>query len=343
MKHAFIMDPLAQVKAHKDTTYFLMLAAYQRGHQVCYLDQQALWLEHDRVCARVTWLTVNEDHRNPFTIIAQNKNQSVSASQSASEPQECDLGAMDVVWIRTDPPFNRRYFYTTLLLEHLPTRTRVLNRPSGIRNWNEKLAALHYPQLTPLTLLTNDRERIKKFSQSLSESCASHASGRITIKPVDGFGGKGIIFYDAQAARNGHGDEHGEEQSNALDAITRHGRHWVVAQQYLPAAQRGDKRILLLNGEPLGAILRVHADGTELNNLDAGGEAQPATLDSNDRTICAAVKPGLLEQGVFFAGLDIIGGLLIEVNVTSPTGLQELCRFNGAAYHHQIIAALELE
>ena len=311
MKHAFIMDPLEKVKPWKDTTYFLMLAAAQRGHRVCCLEQRALWLAHDRPRAQVTWLEIREDHARPFSVL---------------EEVECDLSEMDAVWIRTDPPFDRRYLYTTLLLDNLPATTRVLNRPAGIRNWNEKLAALHYPEFTPQTLVSNDRNRIKEFSRAV---------GRVAIKPVDGFGGKGIVFYDIA-------DEGAAAADDALDAATHGGQHWVVVQQYLPAARHGDKRILLLNGEPLGAILRVHADGVELNNLDAGGVAQPAELDSEDLKICAALNPGLIEQGIFFAGIDIIGGKLIEVNVTSPTGLQELCHFSGEDYHHRIIAALEL-
>ena len=173
MKHAFIMDPLEKVKPWKDTTYFLMLAAAQRGHRVCCLEQRALWLAHDRPRAQVTWLEIREDHARPFNVL---------------EEAECDLSEMDAVWIRTDPPFDRRYLYTTLLLDNLPATTRVLNRPAGIRNWNEKLAALHYPEFTPQTLVSNDRDRIKEFSRAV---------GRVAIKPVDGFGGKGIVFYDA--------------------------------------------------------------------------------------------------------------------------------------------------
>lgn len=302
MKHAFIMDPLEKVRPYKDTTYFLMLAAAERGHRVCHLRQNALRLERGRVRAQVAWLQVNADHARPFTVL---------------ERGDCDLGDMDAVWIRTDPPFDRRYFYATLLLDHLPATARVINRPGGIRNWNEKLAALHYPQFSPPTCVTNDAARIKSFAEQ---------HRRIVVKPVDGFGGKGIAFYNADDADDA-----------AFDTAGR----WVVAQQYLPAARDGDKRVLLLDGEPLGAILRVHADGEELNNLDAGGSAHAAELDSRDREICAALKPGLLEQGIHFAGIDIIGGKLIEVNVTSPTGLQELCRFSGEDYHHQIVAAAE--
>ena len=347
MKHAFIMDPPERVRAYKDTTYFLMRAAAERGHQVCHLQQDALRLEHERVRAAVTWVQVNAEHARPFTVLEH-------GDCGDRDSGDCDLSDMDVVWIRTDPPLDRRYFYATLLLDYLPATTRVINRPSGIRNWNEKLAALHCPQFSPPTLVTNEPARIVAFAQQ---------HGRIAVKPVDGHGGKGIVFYGGDGAGdggagdaddgagdggdgdgddgNGRGDGGDGDDRAALDAATAGGRRWVVAQQYLPAARDGDKRILLLDGEPLGAILRVHAAGAELNNLDAGGSAHPAAIDARDAEICAALKPGLRAQGIRFAGIDIIGGKLIEVNVTSPTGLQELCRFTGEDFHHQIIKAVE--
>ena len=299
------MDPLEGVKAWKDTSYFLMLACCQRGHEVCYLDQRDLWLEHDDLYATVQWLQVNEDVDDPFTLL---RKESVA------------MASMDAIWVRTDPPLDRRYFYTTLLLDHLPESTRVINQPQGIRNFNEKLAALHFPDYTPRTRVTSSAAVI----QEMAGEC-----GRVTIKPIDGFGGKGIVFFND-----------GDDISLAEEA-TRHGAHWVICQEYLPAAKDGDKRILLLNGDPLGAILRVHADGEELNNMDAGGTANPSTLTERDHEIVAALKPSLVEEGVFFAGIDIIGDMLIEVNVTSPTGLQEMSRFDGEDYHHRIIKALE--
>ncbi len=305
MKHAFIMDPLESVKPWKDTSYFLMLACSELGHRVCHLDQRQLWLDHDDLKATVAWVDVRDDAKQPFR---------VSGQESLS------LSEMDAVWIRTDPPFDRRYFYTTLMLDYLPAGTRVLNRPEGIRNWNEKLSALFYPDFTPPTRVTADVEVIRAMAEEF---------GRVTVKPIDGFGGKGIVFYD-----------HGGDPTEIREA-THAGRRWVIAQQYLPAAVEGDKRILLLDGKPMGAILRVHAEGVELNNMDAGGIPNPATLDARDLEICAALEPGLVEQGIFFAGIDIIGGQLIEVNVTSPTGLQEMSRFDQVDYHHRIISALD--
>ena len=305
MRHAFIMDPLESVKAWKDTSYFLMLACQQRGHKVCYLDQKSLWLEHNQLRGKVIWLEVHDDIDQPFTQL---------------EAEDIDMGTMDAVWIRTDPPFDRRYFYTTLMLDFLPTTTRVINRPSGIRNWNEKLAAINFAQFTPQTRVTNDIDVIREMADQ---------HGRVTVKPIDGFGGKGIVFFAP-------GDD-----VEVLKQSTHNGQHWVISQEYLLAAKDGDKRILLLDGEPLGGILRVHAEGVELNNMDAGGTPVPCELDQRDLEICAALKADLIEQGVFFSGIDIIGGMLIEVNVTSPTGLQELSRFKQTDFHHQIISATE--
>jgi len=156
---------------------------------------------------------------------------------------------------------------------------------------------------------------------------------RITVKPVDGHGGKGIIFLEKNTPQ--------EQRKQQLSEATHQERHWVIAQEYLPAAREGDKRILLLDGQPLGAILRVHAEGVELNNLDQGGSAQPSELTERDKQICALMQQDLVDHGVRFAGIDVIGGMLIEVNITSPTGLQEMSRFDRRDHHLRIIETLE--
>ena len=307
MKHAFIMDPLEGVKPHKDTTYFLMLAACERGHEVFFVDPATLSLQHSDVYATVVKIKVSRDQQQPFVVESKGSHA---------------LGTMDAVWIRQDPPFDRSYFYVTLLLDQLPDRVQIINRPVTVRNWNEKLAALRYPMFTPATLVSRSVQEISEFLEEQK---------RITVKPVDGHGGKGIIFLNS-------GDNKLSEQ---LDSATHGGRHWVVVQQYLPAAREGDKRILLLDGEPLGAILRLHAEGVELNNLDQGGSAEPATLDERDHQICEAMRHDLVTHGVRFAGIDVIGGMLIEVNITSPTGLQEMSRFDKVDYHHRVMASFE--
>ena len=307
MKIAFLMDPLETVKAYKDTTYYLMLAARERGNAVFYFNQSSMQLGNEGLSAEVDYLDVHDSVDKPFSLL---------------ERRTESIGDMDTVVIRTDPPFDRRYMYSTLMLDRVMPKTLVVNRPSGIRNWNEKLAALLYPEFTPETLVSRDVNSILKFLSRYEH---------ITLKPVDGHGGKGIIFLRTDS----------EDQAERIEKITRNGSHWIIAQEYLSDAKRGDKRILLVNGEPIGAVLRVHAEGQELNNLDQGGEAVPDELDDRDYEICEAIKRGLVEQGIFFCGIDVIGGKLIEVNVTSPTCLQELCHFSGIAHHHNIIEQLE--
>ena len=301
------MDPLEAVKPWKDTTYFLMLAAAERGHDVFVTAQRALTLRQERLMAKVRPVDVFDDHERPFV---------------PGVEQSVELASMDVVWERTDPPVNRRYLYTSLLLDFLPRRVRVINRPAAIRDFNEKLAALKFPTLTPATLVTSRADEILEFIE---------AYGRVTVKPIDGHGGKGIRFC-----------RHGESDVDEIIAeATAGGDRWTLVQEYLPLASEGDKRILLLDGNILGAVLRLHAHGSELNNLDQGGSANPAEITARDEEICASVGPVLRDAGIVFAGIDVIGGMLMEVNVTSPTGLQESSRFAGRRLHHDIIAALE--
>ena len=306
MKIAFIMDPLEQVKAYKDTTYYIMLAAQQLGHRVYYLDQRALHVEAGRVWAAVTPVTVIADDKRPF---------------EKGTPRERPLDDMDTVFIRSDPPFDRTYLYTTLLLDLLAPNTRVINRPEGLRNWNEKLAALFYPEWTPASVISQEADKILTFLDQHE---------RITLKPIDGHGGRGIVFLEKGGANT----------DQMIHLLTHGGRHRIIAQTYVPEANEGDKRILLRNGEILGGILRLHPEGKELNNLDAGGTAHPLDLSDRDRAICEAVGAGLRQQGIYFCGLDILGDYLIEINVTSPTGLRELCNFTGKSYHHDLIEGI---
>ncbi len=307
MKIAFLMDPLEQVNARKDTSYYLMLAAKQRGHEVFYFNQASMQANNRSVSAQTSRVDVHAAVDRPFTVV---------------ERQRADLAALDVIFVRTDPPFDRAYSYATLLLDMIAPQVLIVNRPEGIRNWNEKLAALHYPELCPQTLVSRQSHEIVEFM-------GRHA--RIVLKPIDGHGGEGIEFTDVTDRQCRH----------KIEAATRDGSRWVIVQEYLEDARAGDRRILLVEGEPIGAVLRVHADGQELNNLDQGARAAAAELTAADLAICRALRQGLLEQGVFFCGIDIIGGKLIEINVTSPTCLQELSQFSGIAYHHQIIARLE--
>ncbi len=301
------MDPLEAVKPWKDTTYFLMLAASQRGHEIFVTSQAELTLRQDTLVARARPVDVFDDHEKPF---------------APGDHAPIDVAGMNVVWERTDPPVNRRYLYASLFLDFLPDGVQVINRPRAIRDWNEKLAALKFPHLTPDTLVTRSVQEIHEFVRRHE---------RVTLKPVDGHGGKGIRFCHQASP----------DLDELIASATANGQRWTIAQEYLPRATEGDKRILLLHGEILGAVLRLHAEGQELNNLDQGGSANATTITARDEEICAAVGPALREAGIVFAGIDVIGDMLMEVNVTSPTGLQEASRFAGRSLHLEIIDRLE--
>ena len=308
MKFVFIMDPIEKIKPHKDTTYHLICAAGSRGHEIFFTGQEDLFLMHKNLCARVKRVSMPDQP---------------GKNVSAGDPKEMDLGQADAVFIRTDPPFDRRYFYMTLLADFLPRRTRVINCAQTLRDWNEKLAALKFPDLTPQTLVARRIEDILQFQKDLKTT--------LTLKPIDGHGGRGIFFLNP-------GDRNAEA---IISAVTHRESHWILAQKYLDLANQGDKRILLVNGEPLGAILRVHAEGKELNNLDAGGTAIACDLTQRDLEICQALKPHCIEKGLLFVGIDVIGGMLIEINVTSPTGIQEMSRFLGKNLSLDVIDAVE--
>ena len=309
MKFLFIMDPIENIKPHKDTSYALICAALDRDHELFYTTQHELVLRHDVLFAHCSRIQAPQEAGRHLVV---------------EERMVTDLGNMDAVFIRTDPPFDRRYFYLTLLLDFLPKETQVINRAQTLRDWNEKLAALQFPSLTPRTLVARTVESILGFQKDLN--CI------LTIKPIDGHGGRGIFFL-----------EPGNRNNEAIiSAATHEESQWVLAQEYLIAATEGDKRILLLNGEPLGAILRVHAEGKDLNNLDAGGRAIPSELTDAERSICEEIKPYLLEKGLLFTGIDVIGEKLIEINVTSPTGIQEMSRFTGRNLSVEVIEAVEI-
>ena len=302
MNIAFIMDPLEGINKKKDTSYILMVAALERGHRVFHIDQNDLEIREGAVVySQVT------EVKNPF---------------QAQKKVEMSLSEMQYIWVRKDPPFDRRYFYTTLILDYLPSSTKVLNRPQSLRDWNEKLCALRYGKWVPETLISQDVESILQFVQR-QES--------VIIKPIDGFGGKGIIKVQKDDP---------ELKKKVLQS-TQNASHKVVVNEFIQEAELGDKRILLVNGEPIGAILRVAEVKGGLNNLDQGGRAQRVELSDFDQQLCREMKADLLDAGLFFVGIDLLGEKLTEINVTSPTGLQELIQFSKTPHHLHIIELLE--
>jgi glutathione synthase len=233
-----------------------------------------------------------------------------------------DLAAMDIILMRQDPPFDMAYITATHLLEHVRAKTLVVNDPVSVRNAPEKLFATHFDGLMPPTLITSDRDAVIDFRRE---------HGEIILKPLFGNGGAGVFRLTPE-----------DENINALlELFTRLYREPIIVQRYLPEVREGDKRIILVDGEPAGAVLRVPAKGEARANLHVGGKAVKATLTPRERAICAAIGPTLRAQGLLFVGIDVIGDFLTEINVTSPTGIQEINRLGGVALEAAIWDAIE--
>jgi len=238
------------------------------------------------------------------------------------EAVQLDLASADVVLMRQDPPFDMAYITATHLLEHIHPKTLVVNDPASVRNAPEKLLVTHFPELMPPTLITADPGQIKAFRQR---------HGDIIIKPLFGNGGAGVFHLRPD-----------DSNLNALiEMFTERSREPVMVQRYVPEVRKGDKRIILVDGEPKGAINRVPAEGEARSNLHVGGKAEKTPLTARDREICAAIGPTLKKQGLIFVGIDVIGDYLTEINVTSPTGLQEVNRFEGSKLEADIWDAIE--
>lgn len=297
---ALQMNPLEAVKIDADTTFMMALEAQARGHRLWVYGPEMLALEADGAATRLTARARSVRIRP------------VQGDHAAFGPEErLDLGEVDVVLMRQDPPFDMAYVTATHLLETVHPRTLVVNDPKEVRDAPEKLFVLGYPELTPPTLVTRDPQAIADFRER---------HGDIVLKPLYFGAGSGV-------AKLAAGDPN-------LDALLelhgQLGREPVIAQAFLPAVAKGDKRILLVDGEPVGGINRVPAAGQIRSNMAVGGRAEAVELDARDREICAAIGPELRRRGLLFVGIDVIGGMLTEVNVTSPTGAQQLKRFGGA-------------
>jgi glutathione synthase len=309
MRFAFLMDPIERVLVDKDTTFALMLEAQRRGHEVFTLGSA------DLIGAR----------GGVYGTLSRTRVRAVAAPNhfERDAPEVVDLATLDAVFIRTDPPFDAQYLYNTLLLEQVRGQVLVVNDPRGIRDANEKLYAMHFPSVTPRTIVSAKEADIRAFLEELG--------GPGVMKPLDGAGGRGIMVVDL-ADKNFR---------SIVETLTLEGRRFAMVQEFLPAVREGDKRVLLLDGEPLGAILRVPREDESRSNIHVGGRVEPCDLDEHDRAIIEAVGERLRRDGLYFVGLDVIGGRLTEVNVTSPTGIQELSRFTGSQPEAKVIAWTE--
>lgn len=303
MNFVFLMDPLETVNVHKDTSFIFMVGAVRRGHRVFYLPSGGLSIDRGRVVFDALEVTPHADLGS-----------SPGGPFERGMWRELTDDDVDAVFIRTDPPFDATYLMNTWLLDHLPRRVVTVNEASSVRTVNEKVWAVRFTELMPPTVVTRHRRRFDAFRRE---------HGKVVAKPTDGKGGEGVFIIEP-------GDKNA---AVVFETLTHNGRREVLVQQYVPEAEAGDKRILLLNGQFLGAVLRVHGSEDHRNNFFAGGKPYPAELTARDERIIETLRPHLRKLGLHFVGIDVLGDYLIEVNVTSPTCLQEANRFADPPLH----------
>jgi glutathione synthase len=289
----FIVDPLERLALAGDTSYALMLECARRGHELwtCQIDH--LGLEHDDAIAEAV-----------PTVVRLGDTAGAAFSTEARTPLALDAFAM--VLMRKDPPVDSAYVHATWILEHARGKTLLVNDPRGLRELNEHLAVLRFPELTPPTIVTRNARRLLAFQRE--------QGGTIVVKPVEGYGGLGVFV-----VREGD-----PNTSSIFETATGGGARWTVAQKYLPEVTAGDKRILLVEGQPVGAVLRVPGKNEARSNLHVGGTPTLTQLDDDDRAIIRTVAPVLAQYGQILVGLDVIGGRLTELNITSPTGIRHI-------------------
>jgi glutathione synthase len=307
MRLVYVMDPMDRVLPDKDTTFAFMRAAQTRGHESLHCLLRDLFVKDGDVFARVRQLTVSDTP--PHALFG--------------EPEVVRLADVDAVLIRKDPPFDTPYLYATLMLERVRGRTLVMNDPRGLRDANEKLYALHFVRYMPRTMVTADEDLIREFVKEVG--------GRGVIKPLDGAGGSGVMMLLPN-----------DKNTRAIvQTVTAEGTRLAMVQEFLPAVEKGDKRVLLLDGEVLGAINRIPRGDDFRSNIHVGGSVEPYEVTAEERAMIADMAPRLKQDGLVFVGLDVIGGKLTEVNVTSPTGIQQLSQHENRDVALDVIAWIE--
>jgi glutathione synthase len=294
LKIGIVMDPIRSITPKKDSSLAMLLEASRRGAELHYFEQQHLRMLSGQAIGLSTALTVRDNYDDWFDL---------------GEQQEIELGELDVILMRKDPPFNMEYVYTTYILDRASLAgALVVNAPQALRDMNEKAYTAWFPECTPLTLVTRSMQQMKAF-------LAQH--GRIVVKPMDGMGGRSIFVI-----------QKGDNNANVIfETLTDYGQRFAMAQVYIPEITDGDKRILLIDGEPVPyALARIPTGDDNRGNMVAGATTRGQALSAADLRICGMVGPVLRDQGVVFAGIDVIGDYMTEVNVTSPTGIRELDR-----------------
>jgi glutathione synthase len=304
---AFQMDPVESINIDADSSFALALEAQRRGHALYHYLPQEMSLVGTRLTARARPLTVRRQRGSHHTFGA---------------AEILDLSRLDVVLLRQDPPFDLAYITTTHLLEHIAAKVLVVNDPVEVRNAPEKLFVTHFPELMPPTLITSDKSAIEEFR-------AEH--GDIIVKPLYGNGGFGVF----------HLRPDDENMTALIELYARSGREPMMVQRYLPEVRQGDKRIILIDGEIGGGVLRVPAAGEARANMHVGGRPVKTAITKREREICETIGPELKRRGLLFVGIDVIGDYLTEINVTSPTGIQEIDRLDGVALEARIWDAIE--
>jgi len=296
LKIAVQMDPIETINPKGDSTFALMLEAQVRGHRVDYYVPQSLALRDNKVSAELA----------PIKVFDKPKGEHFALGEFA----RADLSAYDVVLMRQDPPFDMNYITLTHLLERIHPHTLVVNPPAAVRNAPEKILVTEFPELMPPTLVTRDRALIRDFRRE---------HGNIILKPLYGNGGAGVFLI-----------QEGDQNLNSLiELFEQSFREPFMVQKYLPDVRKGDKRIIIVDGEPVAGLNRVPAEGEARSNMHVGGRPELSELTAREREICATIGPALKARDMIFVGIDVIGDYLTEINVTSPTGIREIKRFGG--------------
>jgi glutathione synthase len=307
MRSVFVMDPLDRINVRGDSTFVVMRESTRREHEVAWCTPNDLFVRDGQAFAVVTWGRVDD----------------VAPHFHPSAQEELLLGEADVVWMRKDPPFDMSYIFSTYVLDFVPAHTLVVNAPAGLKMFNEKIWAMHFSKFQPSTLLDNDKRRLRAFVEAQEHGAV--------LKPWDGNGGRGVVV-----TRKGD-----RNLPSLLELMTREGNDFVIAQAYLPGVTEGDKRVLLFDGDPVGAILRVPGASDHRANMHVGASVRATELSARDLEICAALGPELKKHGQVFVGIDVIAGMLTEINVTSPTGLREVEALYGKRIEGDLLDRVE--